>query len=394
MSFFWVISLLFTVVFCVTGPFVQFFPLFLSNNGLGAPQIALAMSLLAFSKICATVIVAFFIDRSPKPHLYLAFTAGFTSLIWFCIAFFDITGSALIPITLLFAFTWSASVPLSEGFSVRACRLSPDLDYGKMRLFGSASFIISGLICGSLIDYFGHNAFAIYIVCACISVATLALNMPNFYDLERRQSIALPTTNLDVMKSLLLNKNYLYIVLGAGIMHASHAILFQSAAVEWSKTGYGGDMIALFFAIGVIAEIILFYFGSTLECNFTPIGFFIISAIASLIRWIGMALEPNLAGNLFLQSLHGLTFGALHLGCIRYFKDNLSDGTLGAAQLIYGAVMWGVVMIPASIISGYLYEVYAVQAYFAMTLFVFTGLGLMLKAENNYTSKFGILKSA
>jgi MFS family permease len=73
------------------------------------------------------------------------------------------------------------------------------------------------------------------------------------------------------------------------------------------------------------------------------------------------------------------------LGCVRYFKENLPDGTLGAAQLIYGAVMWGVVMIPAAIIGGYLYEIYNLNAYWAMVVLVIIGLIIMLLAKNKNT---------
>ena len=103
-----------------------------------------------------------------------------------------------------------------------------------------------------------------------------------------------------------------------------------------------------------------------------------------------MAFNPEFWGIVALQSLHGLTFGALHLGCVRYFKENLPDGTLGAAQLIYGAVMWGVVMIPAAIIGGYLYEIYDLKAYFAMVVLVFVGWGVMLCAKNKYHQSFKI----
>ncbi len=367
------------------GPFVQFFPLFLNHKGFGASQIALAMSCLAVSKIISSIIVAFFIDRSPKPHFYLALAAGFYGVIWSIIFVFDIKDTYLILMQLIFlsSLTGATLLPLSEGFSVRACRLKPDLDYGRMRLFGSAAFIISGFLCGILIDSFGLNIFPIYIIIGSVLIALLALKMPNFYDLERKSHIALPTTNFDVIKKLITNKNFLFIVFGASIMHAGHALMLQSGAVDWQKTGYSGGVISLFFAIGVIAEIILFYFGSILEKKFAISGFFIIAAIASTIRWTGMAFEPNFTAMIVLQSLHGLTFGALHLGCVRYFKENLPDGTLGAAQLIYGAVMWGVVMIPVTIMCGYLHEMYAAKAYLGMVFLVFIGLGTILSVKKN-----------
>lgn len=363
------------------GPFVQFFPLFLSHKGFGASHIALAMSCLAISKIISSVIIAFFIDRSPKPHFYLALAAAFYGVIWSIILIFDIKDTYLMQLIFLSSLAGATLLPLSEGFSVRACRLQPDLDYGRMRLFGSSAFVISGFVCGVLIDSFGLDIFPIYILVGTVLIALLALKMPNFYDLERKSHIALPTTNFDVVKKLITNKNFLLIVFGASIMHAGHALMLQSGAVDWQKTGYSGGTISLFFAIGVVAEIILFYFGSILEKKLTITGFFIIAAIASTIRWTGMAFEPNFIAMIILQSLHGLTFGALHLGCIRYFKENLPDGTLGAAQLIYGSVMWGIVMIPITIMCGYLHETYASKAYLGMVLLVFIGLGIILSVK-------------
>jgi cyanate permease len=75
------ISVLFAVVFTITGATVQFFPLFLNQTGLSSQQISLAMSFLALSKILSTFFVAFFIDRSPKPNFFLAFTTGLTALV-------------------------------------------------------------------------------------------------------------------------------------------------------------------------------------------------------------------------------------------------------------------------------------------------------------------------
>lgn len=383
MSFFWIISLLFTVVFAMIGPFVQFFPLFLSHKGFGTSQIAVAMSCLAISKIISSIAVAFFIDRSPRPHLYLALAGGFYAFIWLIIMLFDMGGNHLIQLIFIFSLAGATILPLTEGFSVRACRLKPDLDYGRMRLFGSAAFVMSGFLCGLLIDKFSLDIVPLYIIVASTCIAFLALKMPNFYDIERKNHIELPTTNFDVVKKLMTHKNFLLIVFGASIMHAGHALMLQSGAVDWQKSGYSGEIISLFFAIGVVAEIILFYFGSSLEKNFTITGFFCIAAFASAARWTGMAFEPNFYTMILLQSLHGLTFGALHLGCIRYFKENLPDGTLGAAQLIYGAVMWGVVMIPVTIMCGYLHEIYAAKAYLAMVVLVFIGLATILSVKKN-----------
>ena len=63
---------------------------------------------------------------------------------------------------------------------------------------------------------------------------------------------------------------------------------------------------------------------------------------------------------------------------MRYIRENLSGNYHGAAQLIYGGMMWGVVMIPASSIAGFLCEAFGLQAYFFMSFIAFVGTVIVL----------------
>jgi PPP family 3-phenylpropionic acid transporter len=287
-----------------------------------------------------------------------------------------------VALTLAYSLFWSSAVPLCEGFSVRACRLKSDIDYGRMRLFGSATFVISGFACGFLIEHFGADIFPYYIIFWCMVAIAWSFFMPNIYQLERQNNLELPSANLEVIKSLLFNKDFLFVIFGAGVMHSGHALLFQAGAIDWIAAGFKELHISLFFAIGVLAEILIFRFSTNLEKNISTAGFFIIAGIASFIRWFGMAQNPSFELIIILQVLHGFTFGILHLGCIRYFKTHLRSGTLGAAQLIYGGVLWGAAMIPATFIAGYFHEQYGLKAYYVMALLAILGTGIIFMANN------------
>ena len=380
------ISLLFTTIFAVAGPFVMFYPVFLQSRGLNAEEIGYAMSGMALGKLVSVIIMAFIIDKSHKPHLYLVGAALVAALMMVINGVSDGGAWFLIIMTFLFSAFWSMTVPLAEGFSLRACRLQEDLNYGRMRLFGSASFFLGGMLVGELMGVFdgfgwtGINAFIIAVVFGASLVALVASSLPNFYKLEQQAGIiteeAVDAQNL--AKMIKTNIPLMIMIAGASIMHAGHAALFQYAASDWINMGYSSTMVSLFFGVGIIAEVILFWYAAVLKRNLRTIHFFLIAGFASMIRWAGMALDPSFEMIIILQTLHAFTFGALHLGVIRYIRKNLQGHYHGAAQLIYGGAMWGLAMIPASTITGHLYALYGVHTYYFMSLFALIGTAITM----------------
>lgn len=391
--FFFSMSLLYTASFAVAGPFVQFYTMFLDSRGLSTEDIGYAMGLFAFSKIFSVIITASIVSKSHKPHLFLVgacLTAGFIMLM---IDILHLSGQILIPMTFLFSLVWSINVPLTEGFAVRLCHLQPSLNYGRMRLFGSLSFILSGLLAGMLIDNYSITVLLDFIVIATILTALSGLLLPDFYTLERQKHIADTTQppSQNVIKTVLCHRPLMTIIMGTSIMHAGHAVLMQYSAIAWQAQGYTGKMIASFVAVGVIAEIIIFWFNQPLDKKIQIYHYFIIAGLASVIRWIGMSFEPNIIGIFVLQSLHAFTFGALHLGVVRFIRENMHAHYQAASQLIYGGVMWGFVMIPATITAGYLYNDFGQNAYYFMALIAFIGsliLFLPFIPKNDFKKKY------
>ena len=225
-----------------------------------------------------------------------------------------------------------------------------------------------------------YDWFLVGVIVATIVTGICGLVLPNFYKLEKKYNIITPDA-LDahsLLKMLMSNLPLMVVILGASVMHAGHVVLFQYAPVAWEQHGYSGKMISYFMSIGVVAEVILFWFAGGFEKKFKTVHYFIIAGIGSCVRWFAMGFNPSQEFIFFFQCFHALTFGVLHLGVMRYIRENLSGNYHGAAQLIYGGMMWGVVMIPASSIAGFLCEAFGLQAYFFMSFIAFVGTVIVL----------------
>ena len=102
----------------------------------------------------------------------------------------------------------------------------------------------------------------------------------------------------------------------------------------------------MLWALGVLAEIVLFALSARLPAAFTPSVLILIGGGGALVRWTAMALDPPGALLPLLQCLHGLSFGATHLGTLAFIGRAAPAGLAATAQG-YLAVSTGVAMAAA-----------------------------------------------
>jgi PPP family 3-phenylpropionic acid transporter len=166
------------------------------------------------------------------------------------------------------------------------------------------------------------------------------------------------------------NSRFLLVTAGCGIVQGTHAMIYGFGSIHWEALGYSGNVIGLFWAIGVFAEIVLFQFSAQVLRSVSPLQLAIIGSMAALVRWTLFPLEPV---------LHGLTFGAVHLGLMHYYNDAVPEERMGSAQAA-GFVTGAIAMGAFGLASGPLYEAFGVYAFLAMAIASAIGMALLLLA--------------
>ena len=151
-----------------------------------------------------------------------------------------------------------------------------------------------------------------------------------------------------------------------GAIQATHAVYYLFTTLHWQSLGYSGTTIGSLWAVGVIAEIVLFAASKPLLERLSAIHLLLISGLIAVLRWALMATDPSL-GLLFpLQCLHAFTFGASHLAAIHYISDNVPEKLGATAQGLYATASAGIFMGLAMISAGPLYQALGASAYLAM----------------------------
>jgi PPP family 3-phenylpropionic acid transporter len=251
------------------------------------------------------------------------------------------------------------------------------LDYGRMRLWGSAAFIAAGFAAGALIDAMGAGIGIWLILAGAIATAGAAHLLPRPVTAR-----VLPEASASEPRRPRLAEAirlagapvFLLFLLAAGAVHGSLATFYTFGALHWRGQGISAAWVGVLWAIGVGAEILLFAFSNALLLRLGPAALLMTGAAAGVVRWVVMAVDPPLAVLVPLQLLHGLTYGATHLGAIHFISRAVPERASGTAQALYATVAAGLALGLATIATGPLYTALGGHSYLAMAALAAAGL--------------------
>ena len=357
------LALFYAAYFVVTGVILPFWPTWLESRGLSAQQIGLLLALGSWGKLINPVF-ARLADRigDIKRPLVLITAAALVFYVLFALAhgFWS-----LFIVTLLTAICLSAIMPLGDGLAMGLVARY-GLHYGRMRLWGSLSFIAAGAGAGWLLA--GRSAeLVLPLVIASIGITLVC-------------SMALPDAAAPTQRagagwlSLLANRRFLLFVAASGLIQSSHAVLYGVGTLHWLRAGHDKDTIGLLWAVGVIAEVVLFAVGRGAVGRLGSIRLLVLAGVAGILRWTVAALSADLAVLALIQLLHGLTFGAAHLAAMYYLMREVPPGLAATAQGLYGAIAWGALFGLTMLASGVLYAAFAGAAFYAMAAMCLMGV--------------------
>jgi PPP family 3-phenylpropionic acid transporter len=244
--------------------------------------------------------------------------------------------------------------------------------YGPVRLWGSAAFIAATLAGGALLDVIATDRL-IWLIVAALAAMTLAACF--LLPLERAGlsgTLSARTGDGPAPRRSghWRSRGFMTIAAAAALVQASHAIYYGFSALDWTAKGLDSRVVGLLWAVGVIAEIALFAFSGRLRVGFATLVAF--GAAGALVRWTIMALDPPFALLPFVQCLHGLSFGATHLGSVQLVARAAPPGEAAAAQGDFGTIL-AIAGAAATSSSGLLYGAFGSNAYAAMAVMAALG---------------------
>lgn len=352
------LSAFYAAFFVIIGIQMPFLPLWLEAKGLDVRTIGIILAAPMVVRIAAIPMATRAADRRDALRGGMIVGSAAAALGYVAVGLSD----GALAILLAYALTSVAMtpiLPLADAYALKGLAVS-GRSYGQVRLWGSAAFIVGSLGAGVLLDLVAPIRLIWFMAASAGATVLFALALvPAISD------PAVPRPSARPARDLLRKRAFLEVAIAASLIQASHALYYGFSALHWRAAGYEGATVGALWAIGVIAEIILFALSGRLPGAVTPTLLLVIGAAGAMLRWTAMAFDPPAVLLPVLQCMHALSFGATHLGAIAFIGRVAPPG-LGATAQGYFAIAAGTGMAAATGLSGVLYEAFGAGAYAAM----------------------------
>jgi len=368
-SFAWRLALVYAAFFLIVGWHLPLFPVWLTARGLDPASIGFVLAAMQAVRVLGTPVGTRIADRygSLRAGIVVTTLASVVAIA----ALGAASGFALILMAAVtLAFVSAPVLPLTDAYGLKGLALRGKA-YGPVRLWGSVAFIAANLTGGVLLDRLAPGNL-IWVICAgnC-ALAGAAMLLPPMRE-ESAPRSAGPHSHLR-------QPAFLAITAAASLIQASHAVYYGFSTLDWTAKGYDGVTIGILWALGVVAEIVLFAFAGSLPHRIGPVTLILIGALGGILRWSAMTFDPPAALLFPLQLLHALSFGATHLGTMMFLSQHAPERSRAAAQ---GDVSTAgsLAMAAASALAGVLYGASGTAAYAAMAVAAAAGGAFVLLA--------------
>ena len=365
------LALFYGTLFGLIGTHLPFFPVWLKAVGIDSSWIGIINAVPSVTRFTILPLVTGLAEKRQSLRAALIVTAFATAL------GFSLIGTRHEPLLVFIAYAataclWTPMVPLTDAYALRGVARF-GLNYGPLRLWGSAAFVVGALACGLLVDFIAARHL-IWVIAAVGGLGALAS-----LGLQRLDNPRTAAATQSHEGALLRDPGFLAMIVSAALIQGSHAAYYTFASISWQGAGLGGVTIAGLWAIGVVAEIVVF----AVSPRFTlqPSTLVVIGGLVGLARWVITAQEPSVAVLSLVQLAHGFTYGLTQVGTMGLLVRRVPAHSMARGQGYFAACS-GIVSSTASILSGSIYASYGDRVYYVMAAMALSGAAVMWLARH------------
>jgi PPP family 3-phenylpropionic acid transporter len=361
------LSAVYAALFVAPGFYLPFFPVFLASLGFSPEAIGIAIGIPMGMRLLANPVAGVLSDRWGRPRRFLAVLGAGAASAFALMAVLPETGAVLLLVAVATLF-WGPAFPLTDAFGVRLAR-ERGVDYGRARLWGSVSFIAANVALGVALEVL-PPASIVWLIAGSLVLFALSVQMlPRLKSPAAAVAAAPPKVSRRVVLA----------VFAAACVQSSHAALYAFGSVHWQASGISPSFIGFLWGAGVAAEVVVFYFATTMLKRFSPIGLILIGGMSAIVRFALTALDPPQALLVPLMTMHAFTFTATFLGMVAIAGESGGEGAQGRAQA-FSSTAVSVAMLLATFAAGPLYARYGAYVFFGSSLIAAFGCVLALLA--------------
>jgi len=343
--------------FGVMGIYLPFFNLYCYHLDFSGYQIGMLSALRSMALILFPLLWGGLADRFQlrKPIYILCMILS--TAVW-TLYLLTTRYEAMLAITFLYAVFRAPVISFLEAFTMDILA-GEKKSYGRIRVWGSVSFILTVVVVGKVIDHYALKFILYLILTGSILQGVLAFKLP---DLK-------PAKNSSFFTGirLLLNQQVVVFLCCGLLMLVSHGTYYGFFSIHLESLGYDKMFIGITWAVAVIAEILVMVSSGRILKILSLKNVLFYSFMAAVIRWLALFLFRSPVAILLTQVLHALSYGTFHIASILYIDRLAPADAKTVGQAVNNSITYGLGMMAGFLLNGYLYEQLGSYALFGIS---------------------------
>ena len=334
--------------FLMLGGIAPFFSLYLNALGFSGVQIGTLLALMPLARVVAPPAWAWLADHqgSRRPLVRMTTAAAAVSCGGFL---FAKSFGALFVVILLLNVFWCAALPLVEATTMAHLRGRLG-DYGRIRVWGSVSFVLSVTALGQILDRTGILWLPVMLLALFSINAAAAWVLP----VDRAQHHHEEHTP---MREILRRPEVHALFAACFLMALAHGPYNTFYSIHLVEQGYSKSALGWMWAVSVVAEIFVFLLMPGLLKRFSIPTIMSFSLGCAVVRFLLIGWLPQSTTLMLLaQTMHAATFGAHHAAALAAIHQFFRGRTQSRGQALYTSLGFGAGGVLGGLASGWLWQ--------------------------------------
>jgi PPP family 3-phenylpropionic acid transporter len=356
-------AIAYALLFAAVAPMVGYLNLYLQRRGLSDSQIGTTAAIMSLFSILSPPLWGYLSDRWHDRRLPLAVASLGAAIVF--LAYFFASFPIVLLVAALFAFFHSPLIPLLDALVLE--RLGEGRErYGRIRAWGSWAFIAMMLIFGLTLKKQGTaeslipalSTFVILRVAFAISAAFLP-----------RNGAGKPMGDGDwkAVKELFANRDWQAFLAISLLSMVSTSVFYAFFPLYLNRAGVSDNWQGYFWVIAVLAEVaFMTWLTEPLIKRIGLKGVFLLGVAGRAFRFAAYAFPLSFPTLLALQTLHSLTFAAVHTASVTWVSVKAPERARALTQTLYASVLMGIGSAIGAQIGGIIAEHFGLRFLFGL----------------------------
>ena len=244
--------------------------------------------------------------------------------------------------------------------------------YGRIRAWGSISFIIMVLVIGKIIDLYAVDIILVFVLAGSLMLAVISFHIPAIEPPPKK--ILAPGAGS------LFEKRVIVFLLCAVLMLVSHSAYYGFFSIHLKNLGYHSTFIGLSWALASTAEILAMVKSDQIFNRYSLEDVLFFSFLVATVRWLVLYFSSSAAIILLSQILHSVTYGTFHMASILYIDRLAPDNAKTLGQAVNNGLTYGFGLMVGFFINGYIYEITGSFVLFLISSLIALAGGLIFQS--------------